>query len=446
MPEGRLFTHESSVPHRTFEFTPELGLVRSFKHPYLAELVPFAGTLGITYDTESETLWWMNFERENGTDITRRILLLEGDLDGEETGRRIEIIPPDTPLEDFVAGGLSYDPATDLFYFLGSSDVDDPFSTRALWAVDREGTLAEGYPLRPEPYPPPALIGSPDAHGGAEGGDDGVRVEYGAYPQGALGYDRIAVVDRWGNDEGTELETPVPDELFEHAGWGINGNPLRSRVDPNGVMYMTFANFETRGIVGVRPHPLPPSWLVVDSDAGPEAAWDGTLAPGENREIILTFRSGARDVGEYTSSLQAFEAESGVAVEVPLVLTVTQGTGTEDEARAPEAASLAVYPNPSDGSAVVALTNPEAAGVRVELFDVAGRGFLREGYHADLVLVDDTPEAVRREDVLSKVGWSPFQGMTFHSRIASTWVNGVQVWGGKALVGRPDGQRLVFAR
>lgn len=80
------------------------------------------------------------------------------------------------------------------------------------------------------------------------------------------------------------------------------------------------------------------------------------------------------------------------------------------------------------------------------LFDVAERGFLREGYWADLVLVDDTPYTVRREDVLSKVGWSPFEGTTFHSRIASTWVNGVQAWNGSRLLGTPQGQRLVFAR
>jgi len=77
---------------------------------------------------------------------------------------------------------------------------------------------------------------------------------------------------------------------------------------------------------------------------------------------------------------------------------------------------------------------------------VAERGFLREGYHADLVLVDDTPAPVRREDVLSKCGWSPFQGMTFRSRIASTWVNGQQAWDGERLVGAPGGERLRFAR
>lgn len=81
-----------------------------------------------------------------------------------------------------------------------------------------------------------------------------------------------------------------------------------------------------------------------------------------------------------------------------------------------------------------------------KLFDVENRGFLREGYAADLVLIDDTPFTVRREDVLSKCGWSPFEGRTFHSRIASTWVNGVLAWDGTRLVGAPNGQRLAFAR
>ena len=80
------------------------------------------------------------------------------------------------------------------------------------------------------------------------------------------------------------------------------------------------------------------------------------------------------------------------------------------------------------------------------LFDVRERGFLREGYWADLVLVDDAPQLVRREDVLSRCGWSPFEGTTFHTRIASTWVNGVQAWNGVRLVGTPQGQRLEFAR
>jgi dihydroorotase len=96
------------------------------------------------------------------------------------------------------------------------------------------------------------------------------------------------------------------------------------------------------------------------------------------------------------------------------------------------------------------LTNAQVvqkfAHAPAQLFDVRERGFLREGYFADLVLVDDTPYTVRREDVLSKCGWSPFEGTTFHTRIASTWVNGALVWDGAKLLGEPRGRRLEFDR
>jgi dihydroorotase len=81
-----------------------------------------------------------------------------------------------------------------------------------------------------------------------------------------------------------------------------------------------------------------------------------------------------------------------------------------------------------------------------QLFDVKERGFLREGYFADLVMVENEPFTVKREDVLSKCGWSPFEGTTFQSRVAATWVNGRMVWNGEQLVGTPNGQRLEFDR
>ena len=380
-PEGRLFTSSSSGLHRTFELTAELEYVGSFEHPHVAELEPFPATLGVTYDPEGGSgkgngegaLWWMNIERTGGSNArTRRVLLLEGDLSGQPTDQQVEFVPPDEPLADFYGGGLSYDPATDSFFFLGISGEREDIENWRLWAVDRAGGVPEGYPLRPEPYPA-FTFGVPSAHGGAAGGPEGVRIEYGVHPTDALGNDRVVVVDRWGNSQGAALETPVPPDLFEGNGGGIRGNPLRSRIDPNGVMYMTFVNFDDAGIVGVRPHPLPPSWLVVDSDAGPEAAWDGTLAPGESREITLMFRAGARSVRSYSSALQAFDAASGEAVVVPLSLAVTQGTGAGDEAVAPEASSLTVHPNPTAGRATVTLALAKAAEVRAAVYDVLGR-------------------------------------------------------------------------
>jgi dihydroorotase len=81
------------------------------------------------------------------------------------------------------------------------------------------------------------------------------------------------------------------------------------------------------------------------------------------------------------------------------------------------------------------------------LFDVVGRGFLREGYAADLVLVDpNKPHTVTREEVLSKCGWSPFEGTTFTTSIAATFVNGQRVWDGVKVDDAVRGQRLAFAR
>jgi dihydroorotase len=81
------------------------------------------------------------------------------------------------------------------------------------------------------------------------------------------------------------------------------------------------------------------------------------------------------------------------------------------------------------------------------LFNVHERGFLREGYAADLVLVDPRkPHTVRREEVLSKCGWSPFEGFTFSSSIAATFVNGQRVWDGSRIDDAVRGERLAFDR
>ena len=59
------------------------------------------------------------------------------------------------------------------------------------------------------------------------------------------------------------------------------------------------------------------------------------------------------------------------------------------------------------------------------LFQVKDRGFIKEGYYADLVLVDlEQSQEVSRENVLYKCGWSPFEGTTFDATITHTFVNG----------------------
>ena len=59
------------------------------------------------------------------------------------------------------------------------------------------------------------------------------------------------------------------------------------------------------------------------------------------------------------------------------------------------------------------------------LFGIEGRGFIRKGYKADLVLVrPGVEETVTRESLLYKCGWSPLEGQTFHTHIEHVWVNG----------------------
>jgi dihydroorotase len=81
------------------------------------------------------------------------------------------------------------------------------------------------------------------------------------------------------------------------------------------------------------------------------------------------------------------------------------------------------------------------------LFNIKDRGFLREGYFADLVLLDAfQPWTVNKDNILYKCGWSPFEGQTFKARIAITFVNGVIVYENGKLTNAKPAMRLAFDR
>ena len=81
------------------------------------------------------------------------------------------------------------------------------------------------------------------------------------------------------------------------------------------------------------------------------------------------------------------------------------------------------------------------------LFQIEKRGFIREGYKADLVLVDLKENfTVSKENILYKCGWSPLEGTEFHSKVTHTFVNGHLVFeNGKVSEGK-FGERLLFDR
>ncbi len=100
-----------------------------------------------------------------------------------------------------------------------------------------------------------------------------------------------------------------------------------------------------------------------------------------------------------------------------------------------------------DGQLPLELIVEKTAHAPARLYDVRERGYIREGYWADLVLIDTKmPHTVTRAETLSKCGWSPFEGATFRSTIAATWVNGHLAWHDGRLDDSQLGKRLEFAR
>ncbi len=88
-------------------------------------------------------------------------------------------------------------------------------------------------------------------------------------------------------------------------------------------------------------------------------------------------------------------------------------------------------------------------------FGLTGRGFLRPGYHADITIVDPAfvdPRddrvgwTVGPENILSKCGWSPWEGTRFGARVATTIVGGRVAWDGTRVSETAAGERLVFAK
>jgi dihydroorotase len=80
-----------------------------------------------------------------------------------------------------------------------------------------------------------------------------------------------------------------------------------------------------------------------------------------------------------------------------------------------------------------------------DIFSIEKRGYIREGYYADLVLVDlHKPQTVSKENLLYKCGWSPFEGYTFQSSVVSTFVSGNKVYDKGVFNESAKGMRLTF--
>ena len=82
-----------------------------------------------------------------------------------------------------------------------------------------------------------------------------------------------------------------------------------------------------------------------------------------------------------------------------------------------------------------------------KLFQIEKRGFIKEGYFADLVLIDTKkPQTVSKDNILYKCGWSPFEGTTFSSTITHTFINGNLIYNNGVFNDDIKGKRISFNR
>ncbi|UTW68101.1 dihydroorotase [bacterium SCSIO 12643] len=100
-----------------------------------------------------------------------------------------------------------------------------------------------------------------------------------------------------------------------------------------------------------------------------------------------------------------------------------------------------------DGVLDITKTVEKACHNPAKLFSIKSRGFIREGYFADLVLINpDKPWTVDKSNILYKCGWSPFEGTTFRTQVEKTFVNGHMAYNNGTIDDSKQGQRLEFDR
>ena len=108
---------------------------------------------------------------------------------------------------------------------------------------------------------------------------------------------------------------------------------------------------------------------------------------------------------------------------------------------------LAMLSKVEEGKITVEKVVEKMAHAPAILFEIEKRGYIREGYHADIVVVDSNKKLeVTKESLLYKCGWSPFEGTVFNSSIHSTYVNGNLVYAEDKIMDTSRGSRLIFNR
>ena len=155
----------------------------------------------------------------------------------------------------------------------------------------------------------------------------------------------------------------------------------------------------------------------------------------DRKALIKALNDGRIDIVATDHAPHTAEEKEGTYFKAPAGLPLVQH------------ALLTLFDLVAAGQISLELLVDRACHASADLFGVQERGYVREGWFADLVIVDPaTPYCVTAENVLYKCGWSPFEGHEFSASIDTTIVNGKVVYRDGSLTGVIPGRSLEFSR
>jgi dihydroorotase len=172
------------------------------------------------------------------------------------------------------------------------------------------------------------------------------------------------------------------------------------------------------------------------ADLGTRIKCNPAIKSAEDREaLIAAVNDGRIDVIATDHAPHTIEEKERTYFAAPAGLPLVQH------------ALLVLFDLAREGRLALETVVDRASHAPADLFGIVDRGYLREGYYADFVLVDpEQPQTVSSSNILYKCGWSPFEGQAFSSSILATVVNGHIAWRDGKLTGSVAGQRLKFDR
>jgi dihydroorotase len=155
----------------------------------------------------------------------------------------------------------------------------------------------------------------------------------------------------------------------------------------------------------------------------------------DRRALIAALNDGRIDIIATDHAPHTAEEKNGTYFKAPAGLPLVQH------------ALLSLFDLAAAGKISLELLVDRACHASADLFGVQERGYVREGWFADLVIVDPAkPYRVGSENILYKCGWSPFEGHEFSASIDTTIVNGQIVYRDGSLTGVIPGRSLEFSR